>query len=244
MHAWRYAMQLLTLAFSSLAFFAGSILGAQDGVPLTADQILSKLASMESERNKRLPSYKVTRVYHLQIEKNDKSVTSTAEFEYRKDDGKVFRIVDEEGSEGLFRGALHKVMQAEVKAAKSEKDVEVGPDNYTASLLGKETKDGRQCYVLAIVPKRNSKYLIKGKAWIDTQEFGLVRLEGSPTENLSFWVGKPQIVQTFENFGGHWLLMSTESAINAKIVGHLKLSIKSNNYTWCAADSMKLARGN
>ena len=236
---------ILTIAASILAAQNG-VVPAPDGVPLTGEKILAKLASMEAERNKRLPSYKVMRIYNLQMEKRAKSVTAKAEFEFNKADGKAFRILDEQGPDGFFRGALHKVMQAEVKAAKSEKEVrevEVSPENYTASLFGKETKDGRQCYVLSVVPRRNSKYLIKGKAWVDAEDFGLVRLEGSPTESLSFWVGKPYIVQTFENFGGHFLLMSTESEIDAKIVGHLKLTINSADYAWNSMDSMKLAAG-
>ena len=243
-----HSIQAITLTILTAFILAAQngVASAPDGVQLTGETILAKLASMEAERNKRLPSYKVLRVYNLQMEKRAKSLTSKAEFEFNREDGKAFRILDEQGVEGFYRSALHKVMQAEVKVAKSKKElreVEVSPENYTASLLGKETKDGRQCYVLSVAPRRNSKYLLKGKAWVDAEDFGLLRLEGSPTESLSFWIGKPYIVQTFENFGGHFLLRSTESDIDAKIVGHLKLTINSADYAWNSTDSMKLVAG-
>ncbi len=222
----RCLLQFALLTILSTALFAG-----QDSVPLTAEAVLTKLAAMESARNKRLPSYKVIREYHLELESRGKSVISTAEIEYRQHNGKTYRILNEEGADGLFRRALHKVMQAEVKTVQSESEVEVGPKNYSATILGKEIKDGRECYLLSIVPKRNSKFLLKGKAWIDIGEFGLVRMEGYPTESLSFWVGKPYIVQTFENVGGHFLMRSNKSLVEAKIVGHLELTISSKNYT-------------
>ena len=211
--------------------FAATTLTGQTGAPLTAEAILTKLAAMESARNKRLPSYKVTREYQLQLLARNKSVKSTAEFEYQPLSGKRFVILAENGAEGLYRRALRKLMEAEVKAVTVESEVEVGPHNYTATLLGTEIVDGKTCHVLSLSPKRNSKFLIKGKAWIDAAEFGLVRLEGHPTESLSFWVGKPFISQTFNNVGGHWLLTSNKSLVEAKIVGHLELTIRSSNYT-------------
>ena len=84
--------------------------------------------------------------------------------------------------------------------------------------------------MLSLVPKRNSKYLIQGKAWVDSAEFGLVRIEGYPTESLSFWVGKPFIVQEFDNVGGHWLLRSNKSIVDAKIIGRIELTVSSKTY--------------
>ena len=211
--------------------FAATILPGQTVVPLTAEAILTKLAAMESARNKRLPSYKVTREYNLQLTARNKSVNSIAEFEYRQLSGKTFRILEENGAEGLYRRALRKLMEAEVKVVVAESEIEVSPNNYTVTIMGAEILNGRMCHVLSLMPKRNSKYLIKGKAWIDSTEFGVVRLEGHPTESLSFWVGKPFISQTFSNVGGHWLLLSNNSSVEAKIVGHVELTVRSSNYT-------------
>ena len=210
---------------------AATIVPGQNVVPLTAEAILTKLAAMESARNKRLPSYKVTREYHLQLAARNKSVNSTAEFEYQQLSGKTFRILEETGAEGLYRRALRKLMEAEVRAVIAESELEVSLKNYTATIVGAEILNERICHVLSLTPRRNSKFLIKGKAWIDATEFGLVRLEGHPTESLSFWVGKPFISQTFNNVGGHWLLVSNKSFVEAKIVGHVELTVKSSNYT-------------
>ena len=217
---WITSSVLLTLTLSA----------TEHQTPLTAENVLAQLAAKESARNKILPSYKVIRLYNLNVEKKSKLVTSLVEFQYRLLGGKTYRILDEKGAEGLLRMALHKVMQAEVKATQSESEVAVSPENYTATLLGTEEKDGRLCYLLSVVPKRKSKYLLKGKAWVDAKEFGLVRMEGYPTESLSFWIGKPFIEQSFANVGGHWLMQSNKSIADAKLVGHLELTINSKNY--------------
>lgn len=68
------------------------------------------------------------------------------------------------------------------------------------------------------------------QGWIDAKAFGLVRFEGYPTENLSFWVGKPHITQTFDQFGEHSLLVKNQSIAEAKILGKLELTISSSKY--------------
>ena len=228
-----------TLCITSNVLLTLTLSATEHQAPLTAEKVLEQLAAKESARNKILPSYKVVRVYNLNVEKKPKQVTSMVEFQYRSLGGKTYRILDEKGAEGLLRMALHKVMQAEVKATQSEKEVAVSPENYEATLLGTEEKDGRLCYVLSVIPKRKSKYLLKGKAWVDAKEFGLVRMEGYPTESLSFWIGKPFIEQSFANIGGHWLMQSNKSIVEAKLVGHLELTINSKAYVLSPAEVMQ-----
>ncbi|HUQ95060.1 MAG TPA: hypothetical protein VM120_25510 [Bryobacteraceae bacterium] len=208
------------------------VLGAEHTTDLlTADQILTKLASAEAARDRLLRSYKVTRVYQIKADKAEKSVRAAAEFEFHEPGGKSYRILEEDGPEGLLRRALHKVMQAEVKASKSEEELSVSPQNYTARLLGKEEKNGRLHYVLEVTPRRKSKYLLQGKAWVDAAEFALTRIEGRPTESLSFWVGKPYIEQNFTKVGYYWLLANNKSTVDAKFVGRLEFTIESSDYS-------------
>ena len=53
---------------------AAPVFAGQNVVALTAVEILAKVAAMESARNNRLPSYKVTREYHLQVDARGKFV--------------------------------------------------------------------------------------------------------------------------------------------------------------------------
>jgi hypothetical protein len=89
-----------------------------------------------------------------------------------------------------------------------------------------EALDNRQCYLLEVKPRRKSKYLLQGRAWIDMATFNLVRLEGRPTASLSFWAGKPFIVQEFKEVSGTWIIAANRSTSKSRLLGTTELTIE------------------
>ena len=80
---------------------------------------------------------------------------------------------------------LHKLIQTEQKmnGNKEHTDSDLSRANYQFELLGTETKDGRSCYVLRVIPIRNNKLLYSGKIWVDMQEYALVHIEAQPAKS-------------------------------------------------------------
>jgi hypothetical protein len=201
---------------------------------LTADQIVAKYLAAEEIRDKHLRGYSVNRRYVLQNESGSKKTIATARMEYAGDTGKKqFQILGEEGAGGFFRIAIHKVLQAETEASSQsgENETAVSPANYTFRLVGTEVREARTYYVLELKPKRKSKYLLDGKAWIDAEDFALARIEGRTAASVSFWVGKPYIEQSFKKVGDYWLLSSNRSVTDARFFGRTVLSIESSGYS-------------
>jgi hypothetical protein len=56
--------------------------------------------------------------------------------------------------------------------------------------------------------------------------FNLVRLEGRPTASLSFWAGKPFIVQEFKEVSGTWIVAESRSTSKTRLLGTTELTIK------------------
>lgn len=54
-------------------------------------------------------------------------------------------------------------------------------ESYSYRLIGRETVDGRDCYVVGFTPRTRRTPLFEGRAWIDAQEFALVRTSGVQT---------------------------------------------------------------
>ena len=96
--------------------------------------------------------------------------------------------------------------------------------------LGETTLNGRECLLLQLKPKRSSKYLIEGKAWVDPKEHAIVRVEGRTARSVSFWIGKPYIVQSFRKVEDVWVSASNRSTCDVKMLGKTELTVEFIDY--------------
>jgi len=63
-------------------------------------------------------------------------------------------------------------------------------ENYRFQLVGYESGPFGAMYVLTVEPRKNEKYLYRGRIWVDADDFAVVRLEAEPAKNPSFWTKK------------------------------------------------------
>lgn len=216
----------------ALMAVVGSVAPLVTAAELTADEIMQKFRAAECARDRALKEYSVTRRYSVENEKRTRTAETTAKIDFRADRGKSYEILAEAGSDGLFRRAIHKVLDGEVDTSKNRgrEEIRLTPDNYSFQLDGIQNTDGRECYVIELHPRHKSKYLIDGRVWIDKAEFAIVRLEGRPAASLSFWVGKPMIIQTFQKVGDHWLLSTTRSIADCRFIGKTTMYIEASDF--------------
>src|SRR5258708_3895385 len=162
--------------------------------------------------------------------------------EYRKGQGKVFQVLASDGAEGISRRVFDKLLAGEAEGShKNNVDRNLRAQNYGVRLLGQESCEGRRCYVLELVAKAKSKYLLNGKAWIDVEDFAVVRMEGRTAASLSFWVGKPYIVQEFQKVGEFWMASRNASRSETRLLGTSDLTIESSEYVVNGAGSESVA---
>jgi hypothetical protein len=208
------------ILYSSLAL-------GQPASAVCADEVIARAVESEAQQEKNLQHYRTVREYHLANGDGSRSVQVLASVVYDANGAKTISLLQESGSEGIFRRVIRKVLEAEERASREdEKEMRLGPENYDFKLLGTESRDGRNCYVLQLLPKRKSKYLLDGKAWVDAKEFAVVRIEGRPSASLGFWVGKPYISQSFEKAGNIWFMAHNESLTNARLFGKVVFSMQ------------------
>jgi len=83
----------------------------------------------------------------------------------------------------------------------------LSPDDYHIHLIGKKTLNGRSAYLLKVKPKNKRENLIKGKLWIDTEDFALIRYEGNPLklDNNSNGSGGKQLIKYAKINDKYWL---------------------------------------
>jgi hypothetical protein len=83
--------------------------------------------------------------------------------------------------------------------AENQKRIAINQENYEFTLIGYEAGPGGPSYVLSVNPKTRNKYLFQGRIWVDAEQFAVVRIEGEPAKNPSFWIKEAKIETLYQN---------------------------------------------
>jgi hypothetical protein len=104
------------------------------------------------------------------------------------------------------------------------------PKNYDFQLITTQISDGRPNYVLEIRPKTDNRYLIRGRIWVDAEDFAITRVEGAPAKNPSFWIHRVQVVQRYQRVDRFWLPSTNRSHAEVRVFGPTDLEIDYCDY--------------
>lgn len=212
---------------------------------LEARAVLSQVSAADSRREADVRKVVSTRRYVLRNKRwpNDAIMSVRIVSDIQK--GKSFEIVSFEHTEGLQKKIFQKLLEAEMEAARKqsvENDSEIDSTNYDFAILGSENFNGRACLVVELKPKRNSKYLIARKAWIDPAENAIVHVEGKTARNVSFWIGKPHVTQSFRKVDNVWVAAENRSVSDVKLLGRTELTIEFREYDIVRAGALAQER--
>jgi hypothetical protein len=197
----------------------------------SADEILARLESENDRRYAHLQEYSGSRQYRLQNARFGKEATAAVLMNYRRADGERFSVQARSGA-GKLSGIIDKVLASETDASLPPENVrhQITSLNYRVRLLGTEFAAGRSCYVIELVPRTKSRFLIVGKAWVDAGSYAVVRIEGQFAASISLLVGAPRISEDFIEFHGFWLPGHVRSVTSSLLLGPTELDILFSNY--------------
>ena len=202
---------------------------ARESLP-RAEDIVTRMIKRDAEMRSAFPGYTVLRRYAV-VNKRRRA-EMLVRLACAQDGGKQFSILHERGSSTIRRYVFRKMLEEETDASHREarESTRITPANYFFEVVGTDTVAGRRAYVLAIKPKRRSKYLIRGLIWVDAADYAITRVEGSPAKNPSFWTKRVHFVHTYDKVGNFWVAASTRSVTEVRIFGSAKLSIDDFDY--------------
>ncbi len=199
---------------------------------LTAPEIVGQMLRHNRMQADKLKHYQQVRHYQVQykgfsadlVGKMDVSVTFDAT------SGKSFRIVSQSGSKLLCDKVLKKAVDSELEASRDQAATALTPDNYKFQLAGTESLDGSPAYVLDVEPVKDSKFLYRGKIWVDAADFAVVKVKAEPAKNPSFWISRPQITYTSAKTGEFWLPEFNRSETKVRVGGTAVFTIEYGSY--------------
>ncbi len=198
---------------------------------LSEAEIVAGIQNRNRIQNQSLTGYSALRTYSVVYHGvGTLSAGMQVEMIYDAAQGKTFRIVSQSGSALLRDGVLKRAVDSEREASKSKDAIALSPANYTFRLLGNGTVDGRSVYILDVEPLKPEKFLYRGTIWVDAASFGVVKIEGAPAKNPSFWIRHSTISVTDELTNGFWLPKETRSKTQVRLGGWATLTIDYGRY--------------
>lgn len=218
--------------FSALVIVlsAVAVSPAQTSRPLSSDAVVARMMELDTQRQSELTGYTATRRY-VAVNKKRRA-EMLVRVTCAGDGAKQFSILSEEGSGSIRRHVFYKLLNEEAEASRrgTRNGTRLTPENYDFQLIGQETLETGPAYVLAVKPKTANKYLINGKIWVNAADYAIVRIEGEPARNPSFWVRSVHFVHTYQKVHQFWFASSTRTTSHILIFGDSELTIENSEY--------------
>jgi outer membrane lipoprotein-sorting protein len=227
----------------SLAAYCQTPLQTPDSAPSShsaenaspsAEQIAQKLQERNAERAAALDQFNATRVYRMQYRgiTGDRDAEMVVSMTYRTPDAKEFIVVSQSGSKFVIEHVFKKLLEGEQEAANEEnrRNSALTTENYEFTLAGYETTSEGAEYVLNLLPKTRNKFLYRGRIWVDAKDFAVVRIEGEPAKNPSWWIKKTEVKHRYVKVNEFWLPAENHTESLIRLGGRAILSIEYKDY--------------
>jgi hypothetical protein len=182
-----------------------SVVAADDSGPLpTAEEIVTRMGSRDLQRQISMEGYAGMRRYVLENQHLHKRAEMLVQVQGDRDGTKHFDILSEEGWQAAHKHVLRKMLESESDTSR--------PDMRAKTKLNAE----------------NYEFEVIGT--VDSEDYALVRAEGNPAKNPSFWTKSTHFVQVYQKTGPLWFPLSTQSVTEAHIFGTTDVSIEYFDY--------------
>ena len=213
----------------------------EPSVGLSTAEVVNNLVRRNLERARALSSYHGTRTYRVEYHgfPGSRAAEMVVDVNYKAPGTKEFTVRSESGSKLLVERVFKKMLQSEKEALAEEnqREVALNNDNYRFALLGQEKTPGGLAYILSVEPRTQNKLLYRGRIWVDAEDFAVMRIEGEPAKNPSFWIKDTRIEQVYSKVGNFWLPRSNRSTTLIRLGGRALFTIDYADYQVTAATS-------
>ncbi|HTK95143.1 MAG TPA: hypothetical protein VL382_05845, partial [Terriglobales bacterium] len=161
-----------------------------------------------------------------------RSAEMSVEMTYAPPGRKDFVVLSQTGSKLILDRVFKRILESEKEAfdAENQKRIALNRDNYLFTLVDFESAPEGDRYVFTVEPKKPSKFLYRGKIWVDADDFAVVRILAEPAKSPSFWVKDTKIEQLYGKVDRFWLPVSNHSVSDVRLGGHAVFNIEYKDY--------------
>jgi hypothetical protein len=204
------------------------------GPTLPVEEVVRNLQQRNAQRAAALSGFEGTRIYRMQYHgfPSDHDAEMQVNVTYHAPNAKQFTVVSSKGSKFIIDHVFKKLLEGEQEAANDEnrRRTALSTENYDFSLAGYENSPEGGRYILGLLPKTKNRFLYRGKIWVDAKDFAVVRIEGEPGKNPSFWIKKTEIAHRYVKVNDFWLPAENHTESIIRLGGTATLSIEYRDY--------------
>lgn len=233
-------MVLRSAISGSFVLFLFALAAAQESASPDVNTIVARMMATRQGNKASIHAYTVKRNYQLLDKQEQPKAQVVANITYLPPDQKQYNI--ESSSGGMGGKVLRDIVQKETETPKEAQRKELSPENYDFRLAGQERVNGRNCYVLAINPRREEKDLIRGKIWVDAADYRIHRIEGNTVKSPSWWIRDLHILMSFASVDGMWLHTATHAVADVRFKGKYVVETRDVEYRSATQTASKRRR--
>ena len=153
---------------------------------------------------------------------------------YKQGVGKEYTILSQSGSAMVLRFGLNPLLENE-KTINQPGNVENSwftSANYQMSLKPDSVQrlNGRDCYQLAIKPRKQAPNLISGTLWADIKDGTLVQIDGMASKRPSVFAGATRMMRMYSNIDGYAMAMHARAESTSMLFGRFVVIVDYSDY--------------
>lgn len=196
------------------------------------EQILSRMEQRYEQQLQTLASYQARRRYSVAHTMLGKPAYLVVEEQYRAPEEKQFRVLERGGPAEVQERVFSRLLEVEQETARESvrQQVDLSRRNYQFTF--QQYDPAARAYVFAVEPRSPNPYLLRGKVWINEQDFAVQRIEGEPARRHSVFIRQTRFVHEFGRFGDFWFPVRHHSETELRVFGRAVLEISYFDYHW------------
>jgi hypothetical protein len=211
---------------------------------LSLSEVVERLTERNAQRAADLAGYRSRRTYQLEYRGFPRGMQAelVVDLKYQAPNSEEFTVVSENGPKWMVNTVLKRLLETEQESIsdKNRESVQITGQNYNFAFADATATSDSCSYVLNAEPKNPTKFLFRGKVWVDDRDFAICRIEAEPAKNPSFWIKKTEIHHAFERVGEFWLPAENVSVSHVRFDGRATLTIKYGEYEVQTAHAQNL----
>ena len=229
---------MVPLSCGALLLALSALASAASGTRATPppEQILARMERRFELQLQALESYQARRRYSVEHSLLDQPGTLVVEEHYsapgERPGERTFRVLERHGSSVVQEKVFSRLLEVEQATTPEavRRDLDLNRRNYLFTYERYDPRAG--AYVFAAEPRGSNPYLLRGKIWINAQDFGVQRIEGEPIQRHSVFVRQTHFVHEFARFGEFWFPVRHQSETDLFLMGRAVLRINYSDYHW------------